>query len=68
LFVQGARVVLQYRHRQAPGLSSWLAQLLNRAHQNVVIIALANKPLRMAWVILCRNEIYRAPNPALSTI
>jgi transposase len=67
LFVQGARVVLQYSHRQAPGLSNWLAQLLDRAHQNVVIVALANKLLRMAWVILCKNEIYRAPNLALST-
>lgn len=37
LFVQGARVVMQYRHRQASGLSSWLSQLLSRAHQNVVI-------------------------------
>src|SRR3982074_309083 len=30
LFVQGARSVLQQRHKQAPGLSSWLAQLLWR--------------------------------------
>jgi transposase len=67
LFVQGARVVLQYRHRQAPGLSSWLAQLLNRAHQNVIIVALANKLLRIAWVILCKNESYRRPKLALST-
>ena len=28
LFVQGARSVLQQRHKKAPGLSSWLAQLL----------------------------------------
>src|SRR3984885_16350229 len=34
LFVQGARSVLQQRHKQAPGLSSWLAQLLARAYQN----------------------------------
>jgi transposase len=26
LFVQGPRSVLQQRHKQAPGLSSWLAQ------------------------------------------
>lgn len=40
--------------RQAPGLSSWLAQLLDRAHQNVVIVALANKLLRMAWIVTSR--------------
>jgi len=61
LFVQGARSVLQQRHRQAPGLSSWLAQLLARKHQNVVVVALANKVVRMAWAVLCKNESYRAP-------
>jgi transposase len=61
LFVQGARSVVQQRHKQAPGLSTWLAQLLARAHQNVVIVALANKMVRMAWAVLCKNESYRAP-------
>ena len=61
LFIQGARSVVQQRHKQAPGLSSWLAQLLARAHQNVVIVALANKMVRMAWAVLCKNERYRAP-------
>jgi transposase len=61
LFVQGARSVLQQRHRQTPGLSSWLAQLLARKHQNVVVVALANKVVRMAWAVLYKNESYRAP-------
>jgi transposase len=67
LFVQGARSVVQQRHKQAPGLSHWLAQLLVRAHQNVVIVALANKMVRMAWAVLCKNESYRAPALAVST-
>ena len=53
--------VLQQRYKQAPGLSSWLAQLLGRSHQNVVVVALANKLVRMAWAVLCKNERYRAP-------
>ena len=61
LFVQGARSVLQQRHRQVPSLSCWLAQLLARKHQNVVVVALANKVVRMAWAVLCKNESYRAP-------
>jgi transposase len=61
LFVQGARVVMQYRTKQAPGLSNWLTQLMGRTHQNVAIVALANKMLRMAWAVLCKNEAYRAP-------
>jgi transposase len=61
LFVQGARSVVLQRRKQDPGLSNWLAQLLARAHQNVVIVALANKMVRMAWAVLCKNESYRAP-------
>jgi transposase len=60
LFVQGARSVLQQRHKQAPGLRCWLAELPARAHQNVVIVALANKLVRIAWAVLCKNERYRA--------
>src|SRR5713226_8313485 len=67
LFIQGARSVLQQRHKQAPGLSHWLAQLLGRTHQNVVIVALANKLVRMAWAVLCKNERYRAPVLAVTT-
>src|SRR4029077_707845 len=66
LFVQGARSVLQHRHKQAPGLSSWLAQLLGRTHQNVVVVALANKLVRMAWAVLCKNERYRVPALAIT--
>jgi transposase len=67
LFVQGARSVLQQRDKQAPGLSSWLAQLLACKHQNVVVVALANKLVRIAWAVLCKNESYRAPVLAVST-
>jgi transposase len=66
LFVQGARSVLQQRHKQALGLSTWLAQLLGRTHQNVVVVALANKLVRMAWAVLCKNQRYRTPVLAVS--
>lgn len=61
LFVQGARSVLLQREKQVPALRDWLAGLLGRAHQNVVIVALANKLVRIAWAVLCKNESYRAP-------
>ena len=67
LFVQGARSLLQHRDKQAPGLSCWLAQLLARTHQNVVVVALANKLVRIAWAVLCKNEKYRAPVLAATT-
>lgn len=67
LFVQGARSVLLQREKQVPVLRNWLAGLLGRRHQNVAIVALANKLVRMAWAVLCKNESYRAPVLAVST-
>lgn len=67
LFVQGARSVLRQRHKQVPGLSIWVAQLLARTHQNVVTVALANKLVRMAWAVLYKSERYRAPVLAVTT-
>jgi transposase len=67
LFVQGTRSVLQYHHKQAPALAAWLKQLLARRHQNVVIVALANKLVRTAWAVLCTNQPYRAITPAISS-
>src|ERR1700674_870485 len=61
LFIQGARSVVQQRHKQTPSLNHWLEQLPGRTHQNVVIVALANKLVRMSWAVLCKNERYRAP-------
>jgi transposase len=67
LFVQGARTVMQHRTKQAPGLRCWLDKLMARTHQNVAIVALANKLVRMAWAVLCKNEAYRTPAPVVST-
>jgi transposase len=61
LFVQGARAVMQHRTKQSSGLSAWLAQLTARTHQNIAIVALANKLARMAWAVLAKNEAYRPP-------
>ena len=61
LFVQGARSVMQQRHRQARGLSCWLAQLLAGKHQNVAVVALANKLVRMAWAVLCKERTLSRP-------
>ena len=58
--------MMQYRNKQAPGLSCWLSQLMARTHQNVAVVALANKLLRMAWAVLCKNETYRVPGLAIA--
>jgi transposase len=66
LFVQGARTVMQHRHRQPNSLGHWLAQLLARTHQNVAIVALANKLVRVAWAVLHNNQPYRCPELVVS--
>jgi transposase len=66
LFVQGAHAVLRFRAKQAPALNNWLGQLLARSHQNKVIVALANKLIRIAWAVLCKNQRYRTSEPAAS--
>ena len=50
---------MQYRTKPTPGLSNWLSQLMARTHQNEAVVAPANKLLRMAGAVLCKNERYR---------
>ena len=52
---------MQHRHRQPNSLGRWLAQLMARTHQNVAIVALANKLVRVAWAVLHSNQPYRCP-------
>jgi transposase len=61
LFVQCARSILRFRERQGAPFGAWLSQLMSRSHQNVVVVALANKLVRTAWAVIFKNEIYRSP-------
>jgi len=40
-------------------LSCWIRSLLERNHFNKVVLALANKTIRMACAMLKKNEPYR---------
>ena len=55
LIIQGARAALPSLSRTATPLGNWLRGLLSRAHGNTVVVALASKLVRIAWVLL-RNE------------
>lgn len=50
LLIAGARAVIARAER-----SSWITRLLERRHNNVVVVALANKMARTAWAILARG-------------
>lgn len=64
LVIHGARsVVLRARHKDDP-LSRWINELVARRGFNKAVVALANKLVRMAWVIVARQESY-CPRPVV---
>jgi transposase len=50
--------------RRHPEAHPWAAKLLRRKPAKLVAIALANKTARIAWAVMTRGEIYRAPQPS----
>jgi transposase len=60
ILVVGAHAVLK-RARQQPEKYPWLTQLLARKPFRVVAVALANKMARIAWALLVKGGLYRAP-------
>jgi len=58
LLVHGARSALPSLSASAPPLGKWLTSLLERAHKNTVVVALANKLPRIVWAVLRRGGTY----------
>lgn len=59
MIIHGARTVASYaKHKEDP-LSLWIRGIQARGGSNVASVALANKLVRIAWVILSRGEHYR---------
>jgi transposase len=59
LLIHGARSLVQHLRRDKHDLGAWITALEQRAHRNVVIVAVANKLARMAWAVLAKEETYR---------
>lgn len=60
LLIHGARAALPHLAERDTPLGRWAKGLLGRAHQNVVVVALANKLARIAWAVLRRGEQFAA--------
>ena len=60
LLVHGARAALPSLSASATALGKWLKSLLERAHKNIVIVALANKLARIVWAVLRHGGTYDA--------
>lgn len=66
LIVHGARSCVIHLDRSRDRLGAWLNQLLARMHKNKVVVALAAKIARIAWVILNRpGATYERRDPAI---
>ncbi|HIN16739.1 MAG TPA: IS110 family transposase [Gammaproteobacteria bacterium] len=52
ILIHGARAVVWQSKRRDDRLSLWLTELAARSHPNVAAVALANKTVRIAWVML----------------
>lgn len=63
LIIHGARAVVRHAAGKTDPLSRWIQRLQAKHPTNVVVVALANKLTRIAWVVLSRGERY-APRKA----
>jgi transposase len=67
LLIHGARSCVIHLDRTRDRLGSWITDLQRRMHINKVVVALANKLARIAWVILTRpGALYQRVDPAFS--
>ncbi len=67
LLIHGARACMIHLKAMRDRFGEWIARLKLRMHPNKVIIALANKIARIAWVILNKpGALYERVDPAFS--
>ena len=60
--IHGARAVVRAAAHKDDPLSQWINRLVARRGFNKAAVALANKMIRIAWVLVRRGETYR-PHP-----
>jgi transposase len=58
LLIHGARAALPSLAKADTALGAWLRGLQARCHPNTVIVALANKLARIAWVLMRREALF----------
>jgi len=58
--------IVRWAKRKGGTPNVWLSGMLARKPAMLVIVALANKTARIAWAVMTRGEIYRAPIAAVA--
>lgn len=61
LLIIAASGVVRWAKRKGVPPDSWLGRMLARKPPMLVIVALANKNARIAWALLTKGGVYRAP-------
>ena len=61
LLIIAASGVVRWAKRKGVAPGSWLGRMLARKPPMLVIVALANKNARIAWALITKGGIYRAP-------
>lgn len=61
LLIMAAITVVRWAKREGVPAESWLGQMLARKPPVLVIVAVANKNARIAWALLTKGGVYRAP-------
>jgi transposase len=64
LLIIGASSVVCKALREGAPAGSWLERMLARKPRMLVIVALANKMACIAWALMAKGEVYRAPTVA----
>ena len=59
LVIHGARSVVSRADKKTDPLSQWINELVARRGFNKTVVALANKLVRIGWVIVAREESYQ---------
>lgn len=60
LLIQGANSLLIWAAKKEDSISKWITDVKKRRGGNKAKVAMANKTARIAYNVLCRNELYRA--------
>ena len=65
LLIHGARAALPYVAEKDTALGRWAKSLLSRVHQNVAVVAFANKLARICWAVLRSGQKFAAQGAPL---
>jgi transposase len=58
LIIHGARTVVRWADKHAHAQSRWIQSLIARRGKNKAVVALANKLMRIVWIVLTQGVTY----------